>query len=334
LGITPAECARGRRVGLATVEELQAKLAAIEAEYEPLRRSKAYTEEQWDAVGRRAAEVRGQLQRRTGDWYGRPKTKKPAAPDSERMEATYDTPDAVPREVMAWLRQTNQILTSDATDAVRWARIVDTLGDERYPAGDLTIYRAVAGDEIRPGDWVTTDRGYAEDHVRRHLGRGASVLEMTVDGRDVLASPTGNAEEALYAPRHLSGPHTPAGSHDVDEVVHRRSDIAKRSGMSAEEVNIELELFLAEYVGAASLCFVVRDDLSRLKRRADRRAKPAPGVWRLSSSHGDGDAGLQRIRDCRGRTRDPVARGGRALRLAGSATAGSHPNSDRAVGVP
>jgi len=190
------------------VAELQKTLADVEAKYEVLRKRKNYTMEEWEAIGPEAAAIRTQLFNLTGDWYGRPKVKK-VKPSDEALEAEYPTPDDVPKSVMEWLVQRNQILTSDATDAVRWARIVDTERDPRYPSGDLTIYRAVVGDEIRPGDWVTTDRNYAQEHARRYLGRGGQVVEMTVDGRDVLESPTGNSEEAIYAPREFSGKHSP-----------------------------------------------------------------------------------------------------------------------------
>lgn len=255
---------RAARVGEASIAQLQARLASVESEFEGLRRRKDWGEGRagidardaaWAEVEARAAELRKELFRRTGDGYGNPKKPKPKAPDDALLAAAYPSPDAVPRDVMAWLRQTNQILTSDATDAVRWARIVDTLADERYPAGDLTIYRAVVGDEIRPGDWVTTDRRYAVDHARRYLGAGAVVLAETVDGRDVLVSPTGNAEEAIYAPRAFSGPYDPAAD---AETLCRRSPPARR-GLSIEEVNVELELFLADYAGAARLGFLVRE---------------------------------------------------------------------------
>ncbi len=132
---------------------------------------------------------------------------KPARPSDKALQAQYDTPDQVPINVRNWVRDNASLLTSDATDATRWNRIADTLDDDRYPSGDLTIYRAVAdGDEIRAGDWVSTDRKYAEMHLSKYLNGKGEILEETVNGRDVLVSPTGNNEEAIYAPRSLSGP--------------------------------------------------------------------------------------------------------------------------------
>lgn len=198
------------------VIELQAMLAEVESKYEVLRKRKTYTQEEWDAIGPEAGAIRTQLFKLTGDWYGRPKVKR-VRPSDDEINAVYPSPADVPKHVMEWLQTHNQILSSDATDAVRWARISDTRRDERYPSGDLTIYRAVVGDEIRPGDWVSTDRAYTEEHARRYLGRGGRVIEMVVDGRDVLVSPTGNGEEAIYAPREFSGKHSPdAGSVDAD----------------------------------------------------------------------------------------------------------------------
>lgn len=126
-------------------------------------------------------------------------------PSDTRLQKPYPTPGSIPADVLAY-EQSRDPLTADATDAQRWARIVDTLGDERYPPGEMEIFRAVVGDEIRPGDWVTTSQEYAEEHRSRHLGGSGKIISDTVDGADVLVSPTGNAEEAIYAPRELSGP--------------------------------------------------------------------------------------------------------------------------------
>lgn len=200
------------------VAGLRELLQATEARHEPLRRKRpsdraalAEWEAQWESIIEDARQVRAVLYALTGDPYGKPKEPRPKPPADELLEAAYSHPSEVPPEVMDWLRRRNQILTSDASDAVRWCRIVDTLRDDRLAAGEVTIYRAVDGDEIRPGDWVTTERAYAEEHLRRWLGGRGQVLEDVVDGRDVLASPTGNAEEAIYAPRSLSGPYQPSG---------------------------------------------------------------------------------------------------------------------------
>ncbi len=190
----------------ASVPALQASLAAIEARYEPLRQARKTSGAEWDAISRDAAAVRQELFVLTGDHYGKPRQKK-VRPDDALLLASYDSPQDVPAEVRRWIQQNASILTSDATDAVRWGRIVDTLDDERYPDGELTIYRAVAeGDEIRAGDWVTTQRSYAQEHLRRHLNGKGVVLQACVDGRDVLVSPTGDEQEAIFAPRELSGP--------------------------------------------------------------------------------------------------------------------------------
>lgn len=188
------------------VKELQEQLRAVEGKYELLRVKGVRDGPEWMAISKEAAPIHVRLFELTGDHYGRPKVRL-SKPSDEALEAQYLSPDDVPSDVRRWVQKNSNLLTSDATDAVRWGRITDTLDDDRYESDDLTVYRAVAnGDEIRPGDWVTTDRKYASDHLARWLDGKGCILEETVDGRDVLMSPTGNYEEAIYAPRALSGP--------------------------------------------------------------------------------------------------------------------------------
>jgi hypothetical protein len=132
---------------------------------------------------------------------------RPPQPSDEIMNAEYNHPSEIPPDVYQAATKKN-VITSDANDAVRWARILGTNKDPRYPSGRTTVYRAVDGDGIREGDWVTTERQYAEDHNKRYLGGKGKIEEMDVDGRDLLQSPTGNSEEAIYAPMELSGPYS------------------------------------------------------------------------------------------------------------------------------
>ena len=195
--------------------DLQTDLAKAEASLEALRKARSIKPPMewnvlWEAAIEAAVPFRQQLFALTGDAYGKPKKAKLERPSDDDLEADYGSPEAVPPGVRAWIA-TQSILTQDATDAVRWSRITNTLDDDRYSPGDLTLYRAVGNgdditDDIRPGDWVTTDRAYAEDHLARWLGGKGSILSVTVDGADVLASPTGNATEAIYAPLELSRP--------------------------------------------------------------------------------------------------------------------------------
>lgn len=188
----------------AIVEKLQAQLKLSEAKLDPLRKLKIYGGPQWDAVLHESGALRMELFALTGDYYGKPKVKL-VRPSDDALQAEYASPSEVPADVRRWVHKNSALLTSDATDAVRWGRIAGTLRDSRYPAGELTIYRALAdGDEIRPGDWVTTEREYAEQHLSRYLNGNGQILQESVDGRDVLQSPTGNAEEAIYAPREFS----------------------------------------------------------------------------------------------------------------------------------
>jgi hypothetical protein len=193
-----------------TVEELQKQLADAEGRFRPLSEKGVRGGPEWDQIAREAAALRNRLFEMTGDYYGRPKVKL-VRPSDELLEACYSSPDDVPEEVMKWVKSKSSTLFADASDAVRWARIVGTQGHERFDHGDVTLYRAIgdgAGmdEEIRPGDWVTAERSYAELHLQRSLAGRGQILEITVDGRDVLASPTGNSEEAIYAPYELSGP--------------------------------------------------------------------------------------------------------------------------------
>lgn len=163
----------------------------------------------WEQIGEKMAEVRKELYKTYNmDEHGNPvgQKRKIDKPSDDELYAEYNSPDEVPRNVMNYLIRHNQILTSDATDAVRWARIYNTEDDERYPSGQIEIYRATDSnyDEIRPGDWVTTSPEYANMHLTKYLKHG-HVISDVVDGKDVLVSPTGNAEEAIYAPLMYSG---------------------------------------------------------------------------------------------------------------------------------
>jgi hypothetical protein len=108
------------------------------------------------------------------------------------------------------------------------------LDDERYPEGSITLYRAVETgpamlDEIRPGDWVTDQREYAEEHLRRYFNGNGQVFECETDGRDVLVSPTGNAEEAIYAPREFSGPYVEIKAEPLPAPVVASAPMGKHS---------------------------------------------------------------------------------------------------------
>lgn len=193
------------------IKQLQQQLAEIELRFEPLRKNRLQDSPEWGEIAEAARQVRAQLWGLTGDAYGKPKAVKPPRPDNDLLCARYDAPEDVPAEVLEWLRKHAPLITSDATDAVRWSRIIDTQRDERYPEGKVTLYRAVDRgsdivDEIRAGDWVTDSLEYARDHLARWLDGKGTILKMEVDGRDVLVSPTGNMEEAIYAPMDLSGP--------------------------------------------------------------------------------------------------------------------------------
>lgn len=163
----------------------------------------------WKEKENEVKQIRQKLFDLTGDAYGisqADKDKKKIKPDG--VDAAYNHPSEIPIDVYNWVSSNMSLLTSDATDAVRWSRIINTQDDSRYPRGKIMLYRAVddvSYDEIRPGDWVTTDEKYAIQHNNKYFDGKGEIISMYVDGRDVLVSPTGNYEEAIYAPMALSG---------------------------------------------------------------------------------------------------------------------------------
>jgi GGDEF domain-containing protein len=260
----------------AVVADLQKQLRAVENQTQSLK----YDSDEWKASVEKAGDLRKKLFDLTGDAYGEPKKKKPRKPSDDLLTAEYASPDDVPAEVMTWLRQHSQVLTSDATDAVRFARIVDTLEDDRYPEGDITIYRAVLGDDIRPGDWVTTSREYAEEHNDRYLGGKGTIVEEVVDGQDVLVSPTGNYEEAIYAPRDLSGPLTGGTTFYQTDFVERRAAPRLRT----EDLEKPLEEMTQEELVAA---------ITRLRQHTNTNpltGLPSKAVWEARQAEGKGKA--------------------------------------------
>ena len=192
-----------------TIESLKKELKALDTWFSTnSMSSKSYNAEKWDANETRAGEIRKQLYQMTGDPYGETKAdkaKKNVEPPG--VYDQYDDPRDVPIEVYRWIQSHKALTSSDADDAVRWYRIINSADDSRY-RGDITIYRAVErqykNSEIRPGDWVTTDEKYAKEHNDRYFDGKGVILSMDVDGRDVLVSPTGNYEEAIYAPLEYS----------------------------------------------------------------------------------------------------------------------------------
>jgi len=156
--------------------------------------------------------IRRMLYKLTGDWYGITKEEKDTKEAKKKIKprglnSTYNNPLDVPKNVYRWILNNTSLLTTDATDAVRWSRIINTKNDERYPNEEITIYRAVDNhdyDDIREGDWVTTDENYAINHNNKYFDGNGKIISMVVNGRDVLVSPTGNYEEAIYAPLKYS----------------------------------------------------------------------------------------------------------------------------------
>lgn len=160
----------------------------------------------WDEKSREAQEVRKKLMILTNDPYGESKEEKEKKKiKPQGLDMKYDNPYDVPKEVYRWIYNNTSLLNTNATDAVRWSRIINTKNDNRY-SGEITIYRAVDNqyDDIREGDWVSVDEKYAIEHNNRYFNGKGKIIEMVVDGKDVLVSPTGDREEAIYAPMKYS----------------------------------------------------------------------------------------------------------------------------------
>ena len=105
-----------------------------------------------------------------------------------------------------WFKIQGDMIFSDNSDAIRWYRIINSKLEERYPDGDIEIYRAVDNDEIneiKPGIIITTDRKFAEFQLDKYFKNG-KILSSVVDGSDILKSPTSNCGEGIYAPVELS----------------------------------------------------------------------------------------------------------------------------------
>jgi len=188
------------------IKLLQKELKRLEnVELEKARTSRDY--DSFDKIVDDMNNIRRKLHQLTGDSYGRTeqeKQKKNIKPNG--LNKRYDYPTDVPKNVYRWILYNTSLLTTDATDAVRWSRIINSKDDARY-RGEITIYRTVDNqdyDEIREGDWVTTDERYAIEHNNRYFNGNGKIISMDVNGRDVLVSPTGNNEEAIYAPLKYS----------------------------------------------------------------------------------------------------------------------------------
>jgi hypothetical protein len=188
------------------IKLLQKELNRLEnVELEKARTSRDY--DSFDKIADDMNNIRRKLHQLTNDGYGRTeqeKQKKNIKPNG--LNKRYDYPTDVPKNVYRWILKNTSLLTTDATDAVRWSRIINSKDDARYH-GEITIYRAVDNhdyEEIREGDWVTTDEQYAIEHNNRYFNGRGKIISMNVNGRDVLVSPTGNNEEAIYAPLKYS----------------------------------------------------------------------------------------------------------------------------------
>lgn len=167
---------------------------------------KIMLEKEWDNIQREIDFLRRDLYNLTGDAFGNDTNKVKKLVKPMGLNKQYNHPNEVPKAVYRWILNNDSLLYSDASDAVRWSRIVNSSDEPRY-RGDITIYRAVNNneyDDIREGDWVTTEERYAILHNNKYFNGNGKIISMDVNGRDVLKSPTGDVEEAIYAPLKYS----------------------------------------------------------------------------------------------------------------------------------
>lgn len=190
------------------IKNLQKELKRLEnVELDKLRKLNKGGSLEWDKLVDEINAIRRKLYQLTGDSYGETKeekAKKKIKPSG--LNDRYVHPTDVPKNVYRWILSNTSLLTTDATDAVRWSRIINSKDDARY-RGEIIIYRAVENhdyEEIREGDWVTTEERYAIEHNNRYFNGKGKIISMDVNGKDVLVSPTGNNEEAIYAPLKYS----------------------------------------------------------------------------------------------------------------------------------
>lgn len=103
------------------------------------------------------------------------------------------------------LRQEDGSLATYSLDAQKeWFGAYD--GHSRYRTavpknGMVTIYRAGGGDPIKPGDYVTESRAYAQGHIENNLGGEGTIVSMVVSLDDLF--PADGPHEFWYAPAAL-----------------------------------------------------------------------------------------------------------------------------------
>ena len=168
---------------------------------------------------------------------------------------------------------------SDMLDeTVRQLRAVE--GD---PDGEVTIYRAAPpGTGIRPGDWVTMSRAYAEQHNESNVGDEGEITAITVPARDVKFAGDDLMEWGYWPSEEA--PDTPepdATPVDVPETVQGLLDDLK-----ASHSNVTVEL---NERGDGDEKYLTLDKIASLDR-----------------SKGEGSVVLDKILDYADRTGQPV----------------------------
>lgn len=109
----------------------------------------------------------------------------------------------------------------------RMRRVLLADPDYRFPGGVATVglignlegrstidvFRACPrGSDLRPGDWIAVDMGYAQRHLR---GDSDYMLSTTIDVTDLIWAGT-DADEFIFAPRELARP----DASSLHEAVH------------------------------------------------------------------------------------------------------------------
>ena len=80
--------------------------------------------------------------------------------------------------------------------------LAEWLGKPPPPDGKLTLYRATpTGEPIRPGDYVTNERAYAEQHIAANLGGKGKITKLVATLDDIY--PADGPKEFWFAPKSL-----------------------------------------------------------------------------------------------------------------------------------
>ena len=101
------------------------------------------------------------------------------------------------------------------------------LGRRTVPAdGNLTLYRATpTGEAIGPGDYVTNDQDYAQEHIRANLGGEGKITQIEATLDDIY--PADGPKEFWYVPKSLTREAVAPAKSVADARAEPEADAAK-----------------------------------------------------------------------------------------------------------